>query len=211
MWWIRIRTIEASAASSTKAIERAGISNRPDRERAAVDVEMAERVHEILEEERRAGHEHEQRQLRVVEAERAPEQLYEQPERDQPDRAGRARTPATPAPCREQRHHRADQRALGEAEMIIDQQMDVGNVGRQRDLVEKHPDQHGDVDGEHQAPGVFPTRRFIRAPEVRLEHDGKAERSLQPLRHPEAATRPSRARARIHHLRGCALAPRMRI
>ena len=29
----------------------------------------------------------------------------------------------------EQRHDGADQRALGEAEMIVDQQMDVGDVG----------------------------------------------------------------------------------
>ena len=51
---------------------------------------------------------------------------------------------------------RADQRALGEAEMIVDQQMDVGDVRRQRDLVEENPDDDGGIDGKHQAPGIFP-------------------------------------------------------
>ena len=60
---------------------------------------------------------------------------------------------------------RADQRALGETEMIIDQQMDVGDVGLARDLVEKNPDQNGDVDGQHQAPGVFPHTQIHSAPE----------------------------------------------
>src|SRR5258706_9833648 len=35
--------------------------------------------------------------------------------------------------------------ALGKAEMIIDQQVDVGDVGLARDLVEENPDQNGDV------------------------------------------------------------------
>jgi hypothetical protein len=54
--------------------------------------------------------------------------------------------------------------ALGESEMIIDQEMDVGDVGRQRDLVEEHPDQNGGVDGKHQAPGVFPHTQIHSAP-----------------------------------------------
>ena len=47
---------------------------------------MPERVHEIFKKERRAGHEHEQRHVRVVEAEGSPEQFNEKPERDQPRR-----------------------------------------------------------------------------------------------------------------------------
>src|ERR1700736_3927159 len=56
----------------------------------------------------------------------------------------------------EQRDGRPDQRALDEAEMIVGQQMDVGDVGRQRDLVQENPDHDGDVDGKHQPPGVLP-------------------------------------------------------
>ena len=44
--------------------------------------------------------------------------------------------------------------------MIVDQEMDVGDVGRQRDLVQEHPDQHGGIDGEHQAPGVLPRKQI---------------------------------------------------
>ena len=78
MWWIRIRITDASAASSTKTTERAGTSSRQIANSAAVDIEMPEREHEILQEERRAGHEHEQRQVLVVEAEGSPEQCDEQ-------------------------------------------------------------------------------------------------------------------------------------
>ena len=83
-----------------------------------------------------------------------------------------------------QRHDRADQRALGKAEMIIDQEVDVGDVGSQRDLVEKHPDQHGDIDGKHQAPGVFPHTQIHSAPGVaakrgaNLSHGGCAGRNV---------------------------------
>ena len=57
-----------------------------DRKRAAIDVEMAERVHKILQEKRRARHEHEQRQMFLGEAKRFPKEFYKKPERDQPDR-----------------------------------------------------------------------------------------------------------------------------
>jgi len=50
-----------------------GNEKQDDGQRTAIDVEVSERVHEILEEERRAGHEHEQRQLPVVKAEGPPE------------------------------------------------------------------------------------------------------------------------------------------
>src|SRR6202035_3298396 len=115
------------------------------RERTAVDVEMSERMHEILQEEGRTRHEYEQRQLRIVETEGAPEQFYEQPERDEPDDAGKREHQPHRNFREQQPHQRADQRALGEAEMIVDQKMDVGDVGRQRDLVDKHPDNNGDI------------------------------------------------------------------
>jgi hypothetical protein len=39
--------------------------------------------------------------------------------------------------------------------------MDVGDVGRQRDLVEKDPDHDGDIDGKHQAPFFFMKERTL--------------------------------------------------
>ena len=66
---------------------------------------------------------------------------------------------------KKQRYRGADQRALGKAEMIIDQKVDVGDIGFARDLVEENPDQDGDVDGKHQAPGVFPHTQNHSAPE----------------------------------------------
>ena len=130
----------ASAASTTKATERAGTSSRPSANGAAVDVEMPERVHEVFEEERRAGHEHEQRQVVfAVEAEGAPKQHDEQAKRDQPDTAGEREHQPYRHLCEEQRDDGADQRALGEAEMIVDQKVNVGDEGRQRELVRKTP------------------------------------------------------------------------
>ncbi len=117
---------------------------------------MPQRMHEILQEEWRARHEHEQRHVPVIEAEGAPEQLKEQAERDQPGRAAEREHQPDRDLCGEQRNDRADQRAFGEAEMIIGQQMDVGDVRRQRDLVEENPDYYGDIDDQHQAPGVLP-------------------------------------------------------
>src|SRR5882672_7649397 len=42
------------------------------------------------------------------------------------------------------------------AEMIINQEMDVGDERRQRDLVQEHPQDDSGIDGQHQAPGIFP-------------------------------------------------------
>ena len=50
------------------------------------------------------------------------------PQRDQPDDAAEREHQPYRHFGGEQRHDRADQRALGEAEMIVDQQMDVGDV-----------------------------------------------------------------------------------
>jgi hypothetical protein len=50
-------------------------------ERTSIDVEMSERMHEILHKERRAGHEHPQRQVLVIKAEGFPKQLDEESER----------------------------------------------------------------------------------------------------------------------------------
>jgi hypothetical protein len=46
--------------------------------------------------------------------------------------------------------------------------MDVGDVGFVRQLVEKNADQHGDVDPEHQPPGVFPQTKIHSAPDSGL-------------------------------------------
>src|SRR5580692_8252983 len=43
--------------------------------------------------------------------------------------------------------------------------MDVGNVGRQRDLIEKNPCYHGTIDGKHQAPAVLEHAEIHSAPE----------------------------------------------
>ena len=62
--------------------------------------------------------------------------------------------------------------------MIVDQEMDVGDVGLARQLVEKDADQHGDVDREHQPPGVFPQTQIHSAPEAvsrGLSHAGYAQ------------------------------------
>ena len=57
--------------------------------------------------------------------------------------------------------------ALDETEMIVDQKMNVGDEGRQRDLVQENPDHHGDVDGKHQSPGVLQGAPIHSAPERR--------------------------------------------
>src|SRR5450631_3928951 len=125
---------------------------------------MPERMHEILQKKWRAGHEYQQRHVRLVEPEGSPEQLDEKAERDQPDTAAQREYQPHRHFCEKQRNDRPDQRALGKAEMIIDQQVDVGNVGLARDLVEKNPDQNRDVDGQHQPPGVFPHAQNHSAP-----------------------------------------------
>jgi hypothetical protein len=93
-----------------------------------------------------------------------PEQSNEQANRDQPRCAAQCEHQPYRHFRGEQRYHRADQRTLGEAEMIVDQKMNVGNVGFARDLEEKYPGENGDVDGQHQAPGVFPHRQNHSAP-----------------------------------------------
>jgi hypothetical protein len=52
--------------------------------------------------------------------------------------------------------------ALGESEMIIDQEVDVGDAGRQRDLVEEHSDQNGGIAASIRRQGSSHSRRFIR-------------------------------------------------
>jgi hypothetical protein len=131
----------------------------------AVDVEMAQRMHEILQKERRAGHEHQQRHVRIVEAKCSTKQLYKEPERDQPDGAAQRKHQPYRHFCEKQRYHRADQRAFRKTEMIIDQKMDVGDIRLARDLVEKNPCQNGGIDGQHQTPGVFPHTQIHSAPE----------------------------------------------
>ena len=136
-----------------------------DRERTAVDIEVPQRMHEIFQKERRAGHEHEKRHVRIVETEGAAKQLNEQTERDKPDAAAEREYQPHRHLGKKQRNDGADQCALGKAEMIIDQQMDVGDIGFAGDLVEKNPDQNSDVDGKHQAPGIFPHTQIHSAPE----------------------------------------------
>ena len=91
-----------------------------------------------------------------------PEQLNEQGGRDQPHNAPEREDQPQRNPVGEQRHDRADQRALGEAEMIVDQQMDVGNVRRQRELVEENPDQTAALTASIKRQGFSHTRKFIR-------------------------------------------------
>src|SRR6478736_7048277 len=98
---------------------------------------------------------HEQRHVRIVEAEGSTKQLYEEPERDQPDGAREREHQPQRHFCEKQRNDRADQRAFGKTKMIIDQKMDVGDVRLARDLVEKNPRQNGGIDGKHQPPGAF--------------------------------------------------------
>jgi hypothetical protein len=49
--------------------------------------------------------------------------------------------------------------------MIVDQQVDVGHIGRKRYFVEKHPDQGRDIDCKHQSPGVLSQAQNHSAPE----------------------------------------------
>src|SRR6185503_1473268 len=102
-----------------------------------INVEMPEREHEVLEEERRARHEQEQRQVLLLEAERSLKQPDKQAERDQPHRARQREYQPYRNLRSEQRDDCADQRALDEAEMIVDQEMDVGNEGPQGNLVQE--------------------------------------------------------------------------
>ena len=124
--------------------------------------------------------------LRVAEAEGAPEQFYEQSERDQPHGAGQREHQPHRHLGEEQRHDGADQRALGEAEMIVDQQVNVGDVGLARQLVEEDADEYGGVDGKHQPPGVFPHTQIHSAPEAK--HQGRTitcgARNARRLRRP---------------------------
>src|SRR5258708_4634469 len=66
--------------------------------------------------------------------------------------------------------------------MIIDQQVDIGDIGLAADLVEEIPDQNGDVDGKHRAPGVFPHTQIHSAP-------GTLAKSGADLSHGECAGR----------------------
>src|SRR5713101_3199492 len=50
--------------------------------------------------------------------------------------------------------------------MLIDQKIYVADVSLACDLVEKHPDEDGGIDGKHQAPGVFPHTQIHSAPET---------------------------------------------
>jgi hypothetical protein len=154
--------------------KQGGEQNKPDRSRrqqqendrkqAAIDVEMAERVHEILEEKRRGHHEHEQRQLFFVEDESTFKQVNEQAQRDEPYRTRQREHQPNRHLGRKQRDHRTDQCALGEAELIVDQKMGVGNVGRQADLVQENPNDNQRVDDEHQPPGVLQRPQIHQAP-----------------------------------------------
>src|ERR1700688_2989138 len=100
----------------------------------------------------------------VVETEGSLKQLDEKAERDQPYNAAKREYQPHRHLGKKQRYDGADQRALGEAEMIVDHEVDVGDVGFAGDLVEKNPDHNGDVDGEHQAPGIFPHTQIHLAP-----------------------------------------------
>src|SRR5215467_1121384 len=96
-----------------------------DRKQTAIDVEMAERMHEILEEERRARDEDQQRQMLFIETEGSLKEPDEQAKRNEPCDAGEREHQPDRHLRREQRNHGADQRALDEAEMVVDQKMDV--------------------------------------------------------------------------------------
>src|SRR5258707_12513527 len=103
--------------------------------------------------------------MRIVETEGSLKQLDEKAERDQPYNAAEREYQPHRHLGKKQRYDGADQRALGETEMIVDQEVDVGDVGFAGDLAEKNPDHDGDVDGEHQAPGGFPHTQIHSAPE----------------------------------------------
>src|ERR1700739_3441425 len=102
----------------------------------------------------------------LIETEGTLEQFEEETERDQPYCAAEREHQPDRHLSKKQRHDGADQRALGEAEMIVHQQMATGNVGFAGYLVEKNPDHDGDIDGEHQAPGIFPNTQSHSAPET---------------------------------------------
>ncbi|MEY9453734.1 G3E family GTPase [Bradyrhizobium ottawaense] len=135
-----------------------------ERQRTAIDVEMAERVHEVLEEERRARNEDEQRQRFRGEAKALLKQPCVQGQRHQPRHpADREHRPDRHL-VREQRDGGTDQRALDEAEMVVDQEMDVGDVRRQLDLVNEHADDDRRVDREQESPGIVLDRSDHAAP-----------------------------------------------
>src|SRR5438105_1747276 len=50
--------------------------------------------------------------------------------------------------------------------MVVDEKMDVGDEGRQRDLVQEDADENRGIDGQHQPPGILPEPRIHRPPEV---------------------------------------------
>jgi hypothetical protein len=158
----RARFTCASGDRGSSGASKLTSSLRKQRPVTTEDIKMPERMHEVLQKERRARHEYEQRHVRPVEAKGATEQFDEKSCGDQPDRATeREHQPHRHFPGK-QRDHRADQRALGEAEMIIDQEVDVGDAGRQRDLVEEHSDQNGGIAASIRRQGSSHSRRFIR-------------------------------------------------
>src|SRR3981189_2894469 len=53
--------------------------------------------------------------------------------------------------------------------MIVDQQVDIGEVRLAGELVEKNTDEDGDIDGQHQPPRVFPNTPIHSAPEAELD------------------------------------------
>src|SRR5580704_19784943 len=103
--------------------------------------------------------------MRIVEAKGPPEQQNEQTCGQEPRGAGDREHQPYRHFGGEQSYDRPDQRALGEAEMIVDEEVDVGNVRWKPDLVEKYPDENRRVDGEHQPPGVFSQTQIHSAPD----------------------------------------------
>jgi hypothetical protein len=55
--------------------------------------------------------------------------------------------------------------------MVVDQKMDVGDVGRKSRLVEKDTDHDGTVDGQHRPPRAFQSLQSRSAP---LDISGRA-------------------------------------
>ena len=78
--------------------------------------------------------------------------------------------------------------------MIIDQQVDIGNVGLQGDLVEKNPDQDGDIDGKHQTPGAFQHTQIHSAPENGGEIRRELSHARSTARHYYSRCRPGEGR-----------------
>ena len=133
-----------------------GDQQRDERQKAAIDVEIFDCIHEVLEEERRSDHEDEQGKCLCAQSK------YFSKSGDEHDQGGNPRgtSDRVDVPNRnaigEPGYDRPDEGTLGEAEVISHQQMDVPDLRcRIKQLVEKQRWHDREIDRQHPSPDAI--------------------------------------------------------